>query len=279
MKRILYILFLVSFSLFAQEKTTQKKSEVTDLIQEGVNSYNKADYLDADKAFRKALASDPGSGVAAYNLGLTQIAEEKPLEAVHYFGKASKNADKKSLKNKAYFNAGNVWFHKKKYERAIEAYKNALRNVPEDEEARYNLALAKQMLKKQNKSNKKNNKKNKKNDKKKDNKKNDQNKKDKNKKDQNKKNKDKQGKDKKDQKKKQDEKKKQDDQNKKDKQKQEKNKQNQNKEQQRKKVKLTPQQVKQLLVGLKNKEQKTQKKIKAHRLKGSGKKKKQEKDW
>jgi len=43
------------------------------------------------------------------------------------------------------------------------------------------------------------------------------------------------------------------------------------------KSKLSPQQVKQLLIGLKNKEMKTQKKIKAKAI--STKKKKQEKDW
>jgi len=272
MKRILYILLLVNFSLFAQEKIRQNNSKVDGLIKEGINNYNKSEYMDADKDFRKALSIDPTNGVSSYNLGVTQIAEEKPLEAVHYFSKASKMLVDKSLKNKAYFNEGNIWFHKKKYEKAVEAYKNALRNMPEDEEARYNLALAKELLKKQNKNNKKNNKKNKK-DQKKDKKKNDKkknkdkknDKKDDKKKNQNKKDKNKEGKDKKEQQKQ--------DQKKGDKGKKK------SEKQQPKKMKLTPQQVKQLLVGLKNKEQKTQKKIKARRLKGTGKKKKQDKDW
>ena len=38
---------------------------------------------------------------------------------------------------------------KKEYENAVEAYKQALRNNPNDEETRYNLALAKELLKKQ----------------------------------------------------------------------------------------------------------------------------------
>lgn len=42
----------------------------------------------------------------------------------------------------------------KEYEKAVETYKEALRNDPTDEETRYNLALAKEMLKKDQQENK-----------------------------------------------------------------------------------------------------------------------------
>ncbi len=310
---IFFASFLLGMStIFAQNKTEiNKKTEK--LINKGVSNYNSAEYEKAEKDFRKALAKDPLNAVAAYDMGLTLTEEDKNNEAARFFNKAGKTAEDEKLKNKAFFNEGNVWLQKKKYEKAIEAYKNALRNDPADEEARYNLAIAMDKLKKQQKKNKKNDKKknNKENkDKKKQNK--DQNKKDNNKdnKDQNKKNKkndknkdQKQGKDKKDKKgdKKKDQKKdgkdKKDKQNKQGDKKKEQNKQNQgdnkqkaqpkpgeqNKQQQGKpgeqKSKLSPQQVKQLLVGLKNKEQKTQKKIQARLLKAKSTKKKTEKDW
>ncbi|KAF5410701.1 MAG: hypothetical protein C5S43_04410 [Candidatus Methanocomedens sp.] len=41
--------------------------------------------------------------------------------------------------------------NEKKYQEAVEAYKNALRSNPKDEETRYNLALAKEMLEDQQK--------------------------------------------------------------------------------------------------------------------------------
>ena len=61
----------------------------------------------------------------------------------------------------------------KNYSAAVEAYKNALRNNPKDEETRYNFALAKKMLKnnppkKDDKKDKKDKKKDKKKDDKKD---------------------------------------------------------------------------------------------------------------
>jgi len=305
MKNIFIILlFISSLSIWAQK--TDKQKEVNSLIEEGIRSYETADYADAEKSFRKALAIDPLSASASYNLGRTQIEEDKNMEASHFFDKAIKTADNKLLKSKAAFNKGNIWFNKKKYEKAIEAYKTALRNNPDDEEARYNLALAQKMLKKNKKKN------NKKKDKKKDKNK-DKNKKD-DKKKQDKKNKDQKKKDKKDEKNKKNDKnkdqknkkddKKKDGKNKKDDKKDGKkdkkdkkgDKKDQKKQDQKqgdkkkgdqkqdgkpqvRKAKLTPQQVKQLLVALKNKEKKTQNKIKARRLKGKGKMVKQDKDW
>jgi hypothetical protein len=70
----------------------------------------------------------------------------------------------------------------KNYSAAVEAYKNALRNNPNDEETRYNFALAKKMLKDnppKKDDKKKDDKKDKKDDKKKDDKKKDKKKDDK----------------------------------------------------------------------------------------------------
>jgi cytochrome c-type biogenesis protein CcmH/NrfG len=47
-----------------------------------------------------------------------------------------------TAKHRAFHNLGNVlWM--KRITQAVEAYKNALRNDPSDEETRYNYALAK----------------------------------------------------------------------------------------------------------------------------------------
>lgn len=282
MKLIHIILFtLTIFSVNAQQKKTdevdKKTQEINQLINKGVDAYNTAEYEDAENKFRKVLAKDPVNPVASYDLGLTLTETERNMEAERYFEKAGKNANDSNIKDIAYFNAGNVWLAKKKYEKAIEQYKNALRNNPADEEARYNLALAKKMLKKNNKNNKNNKKKNNKkqdkkkkdknkNDKKKnkkDNKNKKGNKNDKDKKDKNKKNKDKNG-----------------NKNKQDKKGDKKKKQGQQGQKPKKqRSKLTPQQVKQILVGLKNKEKKTQRKIALKKLKGKGRKKKSDKDW
>jgi tetratricopeptide (TPR) repeat protein len=291
MKKIFIILVLLN-GLMLSAQNTDKQKEVNSLIEQGVKSYNSADYILAEKSFRKALAIDPVNASASYNLANAQLEQDKTMEAEHFFEKAVKTAnDNKKLKSKAAFNQGNIWYNKKKYEKAVEAYKTALRNNPDDEEARYNLALAQKMLKKNNKNNK-NDKKNKENkdnknkdkknkDKKNDNKNKNNKKNEKKKQDDKNKNDQKKGDKKEDQKKKEQGKKKQEKDKKSEKKQGEKKQsdQKQGEKQKVKKRKLTPQQVKQLLVALKNKEKKTQNKIKAKRMKGSGKKVKQDKDW
>ncbi len=300
--------FFLALPVFAQMPIEKANisPQVKKWVNKGLKAYERADYDTAELAFRKVLATDPLNAVAAYNLGLTEVELNKNLEAAHFFKKAAKAASDQDLKSKAYFNQGNIWYHKKKYEQAVDAYKNALRNNPEDEEARYNLALAQMKLKKQQKKNrnKKNNKKNKqdqknqnKNKQNKDWNKKDQNKQNQQNKDENKKNqKNNKQKDNKGNQRKKDQSSK-NKQNKGDRKNSSKNKenktqpkqkpgeekgQNQNSQQNKpkpRKGQLTPQQVKQILVALKNKEQKTQKKIKAKILKGSSKKNKQDKDW
>ncbi len=65
------------------------------------------------------------------------------------FFQTQKFAENKSSKHHAFHNLGNVFMKQKDYAKAVEAYKNALRNNSEDEETRYNYALAKELLDKE----------------------------------------------------------------------------------------------------------------------------------
>merc|ERR1711991_196942 len=55
----------------------------------------------------------------------------------------------KLSKAEAYHNMGNSFMKEKEYGKAVEAFKNSLRNNSKDDETRYNLALAKELLKNQ----------------------------------------------------------------------------------------------------------------------------------
>ena len=57
-----------------------------------------------------------------------------------------KNSQIDLEKHSAFHNLGNTYMKKKDYAQAVEAYKNALRNNSEDDETRYNYALAKKFL-------------------------------------------------------------------------------------------------------------------------------------
>ena len=76
-------------------------------------------------------------------------------KAAQYFSK-QKNAVK-TKKARLNHNLGNAYSQQKNYQKAIEAYKKSLRTNPSDEKTRYNLALAMQKQKNQQKNTPKNN--------------------------------------------------------------------------------------------------------------------------
>jgi Ca-activated chloride channel family protein len=179
-------------------------------------------------------------------------------EAIPQYELTTKTATDKFTKAEAFHNLGNAMMESKNYQGAVDSYKNALRNNPNDDETRYNLAVAQSLLDKEKKDNK------------------DDKNKDKNKKDKNNDDKDKK-KDSKDDSKGDKDKDGKNDPNKDKKQNPNKDKGKDKQKPKPQKGKMSPQQVKQLLESLNNEEKKTQKKMNAK--KAQGKKVKQEKDW
>ena len=184
----------------AQPEAQSTKAE-RNLTREGNSLFADENYADAEIAYSKALQANPVSAPAAYNMGLAiakQAAEGDSTglaqRADSLFNHAAQLTHDKKLKSMAYYNMGNLSYNAQQYERAIQAYQNALRNVPTDDDARYNLRMAQLKLKQQQQQNKDQNqnqdKKDK--DKEKDKDKKDQDKKDQDKKDQEKKDQDKQ---------------------------------------------------------------------------------------
>ena len=72
-------------------------------------------------------------------------------------GSAAKVAKDKNAKAGASYNIGNTYMQEQKWEDAVNAYKQALRNNPQDEAAKYNLSYALAMMKKDNQNKDKNN--------------------------------------------------------------------------------------------------------------------------
>ena len=234
----------------------------------------------AEADYRRAISLNPGSEVPKYNLGNAYYNKNKSNEAMLRYKQAASVATSKEEKHKAFHNLGNVYMNQKKYQEAVEAYKNALRNNPNDDETRYNLALAKDMLKKNPPKDDGGNDDNKdKDDDNKDQKdKKDQQNKD-NKNDEGDKGDEKENKDKGDQ---QEDKKEGDDQKDKgkpDKPEDKKGKGDQPQQEQQQPVpgQLSPQQVKSLLEAMNNEEKKVQDKMNAEKQKGA--KIKSNKDW
>jgi tetratricopeptide (TPR) repeat protein len=85
---------------------------------------------------------------AEYNLGNTIYKNKKYSEAITNYKNAAQIAKNNLQKHKAYHNLGNAYMQDKNYKLAVDSYKNALKANSKDEKTRYNLALAKKLLKK-----------------------------------------------------------------------------------------------------------------------------------
>ena len=153
--KLTYFLLLIGFSLFGQtEQEIEKESakdleESTNFTWEANKEISEDKFVEAEKVYRKAISKSDKNAVAPFNLGNAYYNKETYSEAFGRFKQAGEIAEAKPDKHKAYHNMGNVFMKRKEYEKAVEAYKEALRNNPKDEETRYNLALAKEMLKKE----------------------------------------------------------------------------------------------------------------------------------
>lgn len=265
------------FFTFSQQ-TKEQRRELKDsqnYLSEAQQSLQKEKFAEAEADYRKAISLNPKSEVAKYNLGAAYYGKEKNAEAMLRFKQAATTATSKAQKHQAFHNLGNTYMNEKKYQEAVESYKNALRNNPNDDQTRYNLALAKDMLEKNPPPPEDQDDKKEDNEDKKDNK--DQ---DKDKKDQD--NQDKEEGDEGDKKEDKDKGDEKEDKQKGDEDKGEPNKPKEeegDKPQQQQQVpgQLSPQQVKSLLEAMNNEEKKVQDKINAEKQKGV--KVKSDKDW
>ena len=138
----LALMLLMSVSAFAQ------KAE-RDYIRKGNRAFKDSVFVDAEVNYRKALDANPSSTIARFNLGNTLLWQNKAQEAMNEFADAARIEKDKGRKAQIFHNMGVIFHTTKEYEKAIEMYKEALRNNPSDDETRYNLALAQKMLKDQ----------------------------------------------------------------------------------------------------------------------------------
>ena len=132
-----------------------------DFIRMGNRAYREKQYDKAETMYLKSIAKDP-TFEGYYNLGNAYVMQMKDSTAFDNYMKADSIGTNDPLrKAKNYHNMGNIWYaqgmaatHQQggnavgAFQRAIEYYKSSLRCNPEDNETRYNLAMAQHQLKK-----------------------------------------------------------------------------------------------------------------------------------
>ena len=135
------LLFLTALSVTAQ---TDRQ-----YIRQGNKLFRMGDYPNAEVSYRKAIEQNPKNPQASFNLGNALMAQKKDSAAVTQFENASRLETNPLRKAQSFHNIGVICQTHKMYGEAIEAYKNALRLNPNDDETRYNLVLCKHQKQKQ----------------------------------------------------------------------------------------------------------------------------------
>jgi Ca-activated chloride channel family protein len=127
------------------------------LVRQGNKQFRAGNYAEAEVSYRKAVEKNPRNAQAHYNLGNALLGQRKDSAAVVQFENAAKQETNVMRKAQSYHNIGVICQGQKQYAQAIEAYKEALRNNPTDDETRYNLELCKrQQQQQQNQQNQQN---------------------------------------------------------------------------------------------------------------------------
>ena len=116
-----------------------------------------ARFADAEASYRKALEQDPNSWDASFNLANAMASQGRMEEAARQYQALGAKTDvDKTKRAAAYHNLGNCLLQSGNLQGAIDAYKNALRNNPNDLETKYNLAWAQDKMKQQQNENQQN---------------------------------------------------------------------------------------------------------------------------
>lgn len=248
------LMFISMGSIMSQQ------NEYESLIKKGNNSFEDNTAL-SEQNYRKAISYSPEFVKGQYNFSNNLYKNEYYDEALLNQLEASKYAKTRANKHLIFHNIGNILMKKKMCKEAVEAYKNALKNNPKDDESRYNLALAKDCAKDENENEKESEGEDEDEDKEKD--------KEKDENEDQKEDKDQQG----------DDEKQNEDQDQKENNKDDKDQKgdDKSKDEKPKEKKLSPQQIKNILEAMNQEESKVQEKMNAKKLKGV--KLKNEKDW
>lgn len=146
MKRYIYIislLFLTSFSAFAQEDKRD--------VRRGNREYDDSNFQEAEINYRKALIKDSLSVAANYNLASSLFRQGKTKEAQEILQQEHVQAKASSSEHAAdyYYNVGATALANNDWKTAVDAFQNSLLLNPCDIDAKENYIYAKKKLEQQ----------------------------------------------------------------------------------------------------------------------------------
>lgn len=144
MKCLTIIIFLVNFTVLHSVA-----QYVNPDVRRGNREFKSENYTEAEMNYRKALEENPQSLKALYNLASALYKQGRYDEAANLLDGISRLDVPDNRQADIYHNLGNARLGNQQIQEGIEAYKNALRLRPHDNDTRHNLAMAMQLLQEQ----------------------------------------------------------------------------------------------------------------------------------
>lgn len=138
MRRIVSVLLLLLLCLPSFSQTDRKD------VRSGNRKFSKDKFKESEIDYRKAVLKDSTSVAGQYNLASSLYRQGDYEGAGVALGRVEESG-----RPDVYFNEGDVALQKKDYARAVELFRNALLQTPEDMDAKENYIYAKKMLENQ----------------------------------------------------------------------------------------------------------------------------------
>lgn len=141
--------FYIFLSFLCVVSFVYGQRDYRDYLRRGNKLYADSIFDKSEIEYRKALEKDVNGANALYNLGNSLLLQNKAEDAMNQYQIAEKRENDSAKLSQIHHNMGVIHHGSKNYAQAVEAYKQALRENPGDNETRYNLVLAMKQLKEQ----------------------------------------------------------------------------------------------------------------------------------
>lgn len=142
MRRLISVLLLLLLCLPSFAQNDRKD------VRAGNRKFSKDKFKESEIDYRKAVLKDSTSVAGQYNLASSLYRQGDYDGAGVALGRVEESG-----RPEVFFNEGDVALQKKDYARAVEAFKNALLQTPDDLDAKENYIYAKKMLENQQQNN------------------------------------------------------------------------------------------------------------------------------
>ncbi len=145
MKRIVPIVTLWLFIPFCAHSA----DALYDYIKKGNELFTQKEYQEALKKYSDAALEAQEHNVVQYNKGITFYELQKYEEAKKELEKSQSLTSDRETKGKIDYNLGNLAYRNNQLEDAVQHYIQALKQNPEDQDAKFNLEFVRKKIKDQ----------------------------------------------------------------------------------------------------------------------------------